>query len=67
MRFILWSLLAAYLAIVHAWPAAAAPVGAVASGAFIVIAQPPVLLAIALAAIVVKALRRPAHAPARRH
>lgn len=67
MRFILGSLLAIYLLIVGIWPAAATPVELVATGAFTVLAQPAVLLLAALTAVAVSALRRHAHAPARRH
>ena len=67
LRFIAWSLLATYLAVVNFWPATAAPVEAVASGAFIVLAQPAVLLLVLLVGAVLSKRRRPAHVPARRH
>lgn len=64
---ILWLLAGAYLFLVGLWPAAAAPVNVAATGAFTVLAQPAVLLAAVVVALVVSALRRPAHAPVRRH
>lgn len=67
MRYILWSLLAAYLLIVGLWPAAAAPVELTASGAFVVLAKPPVLLLAALAAAVVHHRRRPVPVRAKGH
>jgi len=67
MRFILWSLLAAYFALVNSWPAAASLPEAIASGGLTVVLQPSVLAAVGLGALVVHYLRRPAHAPARRH
>jgi len=44
MRYILWSLLAAYLLVVGLWPAAAAPVGLLTAGAGIVLAKLPLLV-----------------------
>jgi len=55
-----------YLLLVGLWPPAAAPIVLVATGAFTVLAQPPVLFAVLLAAVAVHYLRRPAHTPARR-
>lgn len=49
MRFILWSLLAAYLTLIGLWPAAAAPVALAAAGVGTVIGQLPVVLVIAAA------------------
>lgn len=68
-RFIAWSLLAAYLFVVGLWAPAAAPVVLMASGAFTVLAQPAVFLAVLLAGLAVSAWRRSAHkpAPAARH
>lgn len=67
MRLIAWSLISLYLAVVGLWPAAAAPVNLAATGAFTVLAQPAVLLAAAVVAIVVSAQRRPAPAYSGRH
>ncbi|AVH59976.1 MULTISPECIES: hypothetical protein [Streptomyces] len=64
---ILWSLLAAYLLVVGLWPAAAIPVELAATGAFTVLAKPAVLLLVAVVALIVSALRRPAHVHAGRH
>lgn len=62
---ILWALVALYLLVVGLWPAAAAPVSLAATGAFTVLAQPAVFLAVLLGAVVVTAWRR--HTPARAH
>ncbi|MEV0556257.1 hypothetical protein AB0I27_22745 [Streptomyces sp. NPDC050597] len=67
MRYILWSLLAAYLLLVGLWPAAAAPIDLAASGAFVVLAKPPVLLLAALVATVLHYRRRPTPARAGGH
>lgn len=64
---ILWLLAGLYLLVVGLWPAAATPVELAATGAFIVLAQPAVLLLAAAVALVVPALRRPAHVHAHRH
>lgn len=52
LRLILWSLLAIFLLVVGAWPAAAAPVALAATGAVALIAAipAPVLAAVALIA-----------------
>jgi hypothetical membrane protein len=63
---ILWLVAGIYLLVVGLWPAAATPINLVATGAFTVLAQPAVLLAAVAAALIVSALRRPAHAT-RRH
>ncbi|MER8004784.1 hypothetical protein [Streptomyces sp. NPDC094149] len=60
---VLGSLLAIYLLIVGVWAPAALPVVLVATGAFTVLAQPPVFLAALAVAGLVAALRhRPAPA-----
>ena len=56
-----------YLLLVGLWAPAAAPVVLAATGAFTVLAQPPVFLAALLIAIAVPAWRRHSHAPARSH
>ena len=64
---ILWLLAGAYLLLVGLWPAAATPVNVAATGAFTVLAQPAVLLAVVAVALIASARRRPDHAQARRH
>lgn len=56
-----------YLLVVGLWPAAAIPVELTATGAFIVLAQPAVLLAAVAVALIASALRRPAHVHGGRH
>ncbi|MEU9470446.1 hypothetical protein AB0D78_28280 [Streptomyces avermitilis] len=56
MRYILWSLVAAYLLVVGLWPAAATPVVLTLSGATVLLGQIPG--AVLLAAGVIAWLRR---------
>lgn len=61
---VFWSLIVAYLFVVGLWAPAAAPVVLVASGAFTVLAQPPVFLAVlAGATVAARLLHRPTPAP----
>lgn len=59
MRFIVWSLLAAFLIVVGLWPAAAAPIGLAATGAAVVLGAIPGPV-LALAAAVAWLKHRPA-------
>lgn len=62
LRIILWTLAAAFLLLVGAWPAAAAPVGLALGGLAVIVGliPGPVLL---LAAIVAVLRHRPASTP----
>ncbi|MEU5477473.1 hypothetical protein [Streptomyces mirabilis] len=61
MRFILWSLLAAFLIVVGLWPAAAAPVVLASAGLTVVVAKiPGVLLLVAAVAYLRRKPARPA-------
>lgn len=51
MRFIKWSLLAAFLIIVGLWPAAAAPVVLASAGAAVVVGKIPGVVLVGIAAI----------------
>lgn len=63
VRFILWALLALFLMLVGAFPAAAAPVALAMSGAGVVVGKIPGVALIAIAAIAYLR-RRPTPAPA---
>ncbi|GLP64287.1 hypothetical protein TUSST3_09070 [Streptomyces sp. TUS-ST3] len=60
MKFILWLLAGLYALVVGLWPAAAAPIVLAATGAFTVLAQPPVFLAALVAGLLLSGRRRPA-------
>ncbi|MFF7184693.1 hypothetical protein ACFZAR_05540 [Streptomyces sp. NPDC008222] len=62
-RFILWSLLAAFLLLVGVWPAAAAPVALAGAGLAVVVGKIPGVVLLGIAAVLY--LRhRPAPRPA---
>ena len=63
LRFILWSLLAAYLLLVGLWPAAAAPVDVLSAGASVVLAKLPLL--VVAGAVALYFHRRPVAQPRR--
>lgn len=64
---ILWLLAGAYLLVVGLWPPAATPINVATTGAFTVLMQPAVFLAVVVVGLLTASRRRPTPAPARRH
>ncbi|GGW98838.1 hypothetical protein [Streptomyces chartreusis] len=51
LRLILWSLLAIFLLVVGAWPAAAAPIGLAVTGAGVIASKIPAIVLLGAAAV----------------